>query len=213
MGHNYPFVLISFSLADLIGVGTSVNISILLGQNQNEEANNHFTWCVPGNFSDRDSDRRGFVFHGAAPYAPAEAVVHRKGHRKRGPPGGGKPRRVMWGRRDVRPVGTGVEAVYPQRGENAPLPLGGEETNGKESTAFFPVFQSVKKPLGVGARRREKNTAGLPAGRPACSGRFPAGVQQNAPSPHGAHCPSFAFSAAPISSYPGLPSRANILVL
>lgn len=31
MGHNYPFVLISFSLADLIGVGASVNISILLG--------------------------------------------------------------------------------------------------------------------------------------------------------------------------------------
>ncbi len=39
----FPFVLISFSLADLIGVGASVNISILLGQNQNEEANNHFT--------------------------------------------------------------------------------------------------------------------------------------------------------------------------
>lgn len=28
----FPFVLINFSLADLIGVGSSVNISIFLGQ-------------------------------------------------------------------------------------------------------------------------------------------------------------------------------------
>ncbi len=127
---------------------------------------------MPGNFSDRnsdrDSDRRGFVFRGAAPYAPSEAVVHRKGHRKRGPPGGGKPRRVMWGWRDVRPVGTGGEAVYPQRGENAPLPLGGEETNGKESTAFFPVFsqsKSLSESAPAGARRIPPVCQ--PVGRPA----------------------------------------------
>lgn len=39
----FPFVLINFSLADLIGVGSSVNISICLGKNQNTEANNYFT--------------------------------------------------------------------------------------------------------------------------------------------------------------------------
>ncbi|WP_249311566.1 MULTISPECIES: MATE family efflux transporter [Congzhengia] len=39
----FPFVLINFSLADLIGVGSSVNISIFLGKKQNEEANNYFT--------------------------------------------------------------------------------------------------------------------------------------------------------------------------
>ncbi len=38
-----PFVLINFSLADLIGVGSSVPISIALGKNQREEANNYFT--------------------------------------------------------------------------------------------------------------------------------------------------------------------------
>ncbi|MFT4104467.1 MAG: MATE family efflux transporter [Lacrimispora sp.] len=39
----FPFVLINFSLADLIGVGSSVNISISLGKKENEEANNYFT--------------------------------------------------------------------------------------------------------------------------------------------------------------------------
>ena len=39
----FPFVLINFSLADLIGVGSSVNISIFLGKKENDEANNYFT--------------------------------------------------------------------------------------------------------------------------------------------------------------------------
>lgn len=39
----FPFVLINFSLADLIGVGSSVNISIFLGEKKNEKANNYFT--------------------------------------------------------------------------------------------------------------------------------------------------------------------------
>lgn len=39
----FPFVLINFSLADLIGVGSSVPISILLGKKQDGEANNYFT--------------------------------------------------------------------------------------------------------------------------------------------------------------------------
>lgn len=38
-----PFVIINFSLADLIGVGASVPISISLGRKQNREANNIFT--------------------------------------------------------------------------------------------------------------------------------------------------------------------------
>lgn len=38
-----PFVIINFSLADLIGVGSSVPISISLGQKQEEKANNIFT--------------------------------------------------------------------------------------------------------------------------------------------------------------------------
>lgn len=39
----FPFVLINFSLADLIGVGSAVNISILLGKKEDREANNYFT--------------------------------------------------------------------------------------------------------------------------------------------------------------------------
>lgn len=38
-----PFVIINFSLADLIGVGSSVPISIFLGKKQDKEANNIFT--------------------------------------------------------------------------------------------------------------------------------------------------------------------------
>ncbi len=38
-----PFVIINFSLADLIGVGSAVPISICLGKKQNREANNIFT--------------------------------------------------------------------------------------------------------------------------------------------------------------------------
>ena len=39
----FPLVLINFSLADLIGVGSAVNISILLGKGKNDNANNYFT--------------------------------------------------------------------------------------------------------------------------------------------------------------------------
>ena len=38
-----PFVIINFSLADLIGVGSAIPISISLGKNQREEADNLFT--------------------------------------------------------------------------------------------------------------------------------------------------------------------------
>ena len=38
-----PFVIVNFSLADLIGVGASVPISICLGKKQEHEANNIFT--------------------------------------------------------------------------------------------------------------------------------------------------------------------------
>lgn len=39
----FPFVMINFSLADLVGVGSSVLISIALGRQENEEANNIFS--------------------------------------------------------------------------------------------------------------------------------------------------------------------------
>lgn len=39
----FPFVIINFSLADLIGVGSSVPISIKLGENKDKEASNYFT--------------------------------------------------------------------------------------------------------------------------------------------------------------------------
>ncbi len=39
----FPFVIINFSLADLIGVGSAVPISINLGRKQDKEANNIFT--------------------------------------------------------------------------------------------------------------------------------------------------------------------------
>ena len=38
-----PFVIINFSLADLIGVGSSVPIAVCLGKKQKQEANNIFT--------------------------------------------------------------------------------------------------------------------------------------------------------------------------
>ncbi len=38
-----PFVIINFSLADLIGVGSAIPISVCLGKQQEEEANNIFT--------------------------------------------------------------------------------------------------------------------------------------------------------------------------
>lgn len=41
-----PFVIINFSLADLIGVGAAVPISICLGRQEKEEANNIFTCAV-----------------------------------------------------------------------------------------------------------------------------------------------------------------------
>ena len=40
---NFAYTLINFSLTDLIGVGSSVNISIFLGKKENDEANNYFT--------------------------------------------------------------------------------------------------------------------------------------------------------------------------
>ena len=38
-----PFVIINFALADLIGVGSSVPISVRLGQGEEKAANNIFT--------------------------------------------------------------------------------------------------------------------------------------------------------------------------
>ena len=38
-----PFVIINFALADLIGIGSAVPISVCLGKNQTWQANNIFT--------------------------------------------------------------------------------------------------------------------------------------------------------------------------
>ncbi len=43
LGLAIPLVIINFSLADLIGVGSSVPISIFLGQKRDDKANNYFT--------------------------------------------------------------------------------------------------------------------------------------------------------------------------
>lgn len=61
----FPFVLINFSLADLIGVGSAINISILLGKKEHQEANNYFTCAcamiiITGTIS-------GFIFFFSAP--------------------------------------------------------------------------------------------------------------------------------------------------
>ena len=42
----FPFVIINFSIADLVGVGASVPISISLGEGDKERANNYFTCAV-----------------------------------------------------------------------------------------------------------------------------------------------------------------------
>lgn len=43
LGLAMPLVVINFAMADLIGVGSSVPISILLGMKKDDEANNYFT--------------------------------------------------------------------------------------------------------------------------------------------------------------------------
>ena len=63
-----PFVIINFALADLIGVGSSVPISISLGQGRDKEANNIFTCsCIMIVLI-------GFVI-GALFYAAAPAMI------------------------------------------------------------------------------------------------------------------------------------------
>ena len=64
-----PFVIINFALADLIGAGSSVPISIRLGQKRGEEANQIFTCAcllILGS---------GVVF-GALMYALSPALIH-----------------------------------------------------------------------------------------------------------------------------------------
>ncbi|MBO5305129.1 MAG: MATE family efflux transporter [Clostridia bacterium] len=43
LGLAFPLVIINFALSDLIGVGSSVPISIFLGRKENDKANNYFT--------------------------------------------------------------------------------------------------------------------------------------------------------------------------
>lgn len=44
LGLVMPLIVINFALADLVGVGSSVPISILLGKGKEKEANNYFTF-------------------------------------------------------------------------------------------------------------------------------------------------------------------------
>lgn len=43
LGLSLPLVIVNFALADLIGVGSAVPISILLGKKEDKKANNYFT--------------------------------------------------------------------------------------------------------------------------------------------------------------------------
>ena len=60
-----PFVIINFSLADLIGVGSSVPISISLGKKQEEEAKQYFYLRLPDDRGHRCADRRHCLFAAA----------------------------------------------------------------------------------------------------------------------------------------------------
>ena len=67
-----PFVIINFSLADLIGVGSSVPISISLGKKENKEANNIFTCaCIMVVVAG--------IFMGVALYAAAPLLIRLMG--------------------------------------------------------------------------------------------------------------------------------------
>ena len=64
-----PFVIINFSLADLIGVGSAVPISICLGREQEGEANNIFYLCLPHDRGHQRGSRRHPVCGGPASHA------------------------------------------------------------------------------------------------------------------------------------------------
>lgn len=46
LGLAIPIIIINFALSDLIAVGSAVPISVLLGQKQDEKANNYFTSAI-----------------------------------------------------------------------------------------------------------------------------------------------------------------------
>ena len=47
LGLAFPLIIINFALSDLVGIGSSVPISIMLGRKDDEDANNYFTCaCV-----------------------------------------------------------------------------------------------------------------------------------------------------------------------
>ena len=50
LGLAFPLIIINFALSDLVGIGSSVPISIMLGRKDDDEANNYFTcaclWVV-----------------------------------------------------------------------------------------------------------------------------------------------------------------------
>lgn len=43
LGLAFPLIIVNFALSDLVGIGSSVPISIMLGQKDDENANNYFT--------------------------------------------------------------------------------------------------------------------------------------------------------------------------
>ncbi len=56
-----PFVIINFSLADLIGVGSSVHISVCLGRKKRARSLQHFHLRLPDDCRRRRADRRHIV--------------------------------------------------------------------------------------------------------------------------------------------------------
>ena len=62
-----PFVIINFSLSDLIGVGSSVPIAIKLGEKKNHTANNIFYLRLRAYLCNKYRRRRAAVFWRAIP--------------------------------------------------------------------------------------------------------------------------------------------------
>ena len=66
-----PFVIINFALADLIGVGSAVPISVCLGKKQGERGQQHLHLQLSAHYRHRCGGRRGAVCR-RSPAHPAD---------------------------------------------------------------------------------------------------------------------------------------------
>lgn len=67
----FPFVVINFSLADLIGLGSAVPIAISLGKKEEDAANNIFSCCLSHDCIGRRACRGRALRCGARSYRHA----------------------------------------------------------------------------------------------------------------------------------------------